>query len=111
MLCNDCTNGICVQFRRSSVMICCQSHESVCGEGSEVEQRGGVPVDCTNETCSQGYECTPTSNSQKVCCSMAGCSNGSRSSRSCAGGCLSGEKCEEIGGDRWCCPLDEEEEE
>lgn len=27
-----------------------------------------------------------------------------------SGGCLSGEKCESIKGERWCCPIDEEEE-
>ncbi|GMR36556.1 hypothetical protein PMAYCL1PPCAC_06751, partial [Pristionchus mayeri] len=111
MLCNDCDQGICVQFRRSSVMICCQSHEEVCGEGSQVEQRGGVSVDCASDECSPGFECTSSSNNQKVCCSRGVCSNGSPSTRSCAGGCLAGENCESIKGDRWCCPSSEEEEE
>ncbi|CAJ0960315.1 unnamed protein product, partial [Mesorhabditis belari] len=35
-VCKNCERGLCVPFRNSEVMICCHSHESLCGVESEI---------------------------------------------------------------------------
>ncbi|CAI4229223.1 unnamed protein product [Auanema sp. JU1783] len=105
VLCKDCKDGICVPFRSSDVSVCCQSYGALCGAGSHVQMDGVLARDCSRSPCDRGYECSTTATGSQVCCSYALCPGGRRARSVCAGGCRLDEKCEEIQGQRWCCPL------
>ncbi|XGW25968.1 hypothetical protein V3C99_006964, partial [Haemonchus contortus] len=104
-LCSDCKDGVCAPFRASSISICCHSSETFCGPGSSVEMDGLLARDCSKLPCSEGYECSLTPKGNRVCCSFAECPNGQRARAICAEGCSIDETCENIYGQRWCCPI------
>ncbi|KJH47291.1 hypothetical protein DICVIV_06647 [Dictyocaulus viviparus] len=96
---------VCAPFRKSAVSICCHSFTTLCGPGSTVEMDGLLARDCSNVPCSVGFECSLTPFGDRVCCSLAECSNGQRARAVCAGGCRNDEICEVIQQQRWCCPI------
>ncbi|CAB3398998.1 unnamed protein product [Caenorhabditis bovis] len=105
ILCKDCHQGICAEFRSSNVQVCCQNSDDICGAGSTVLMDSLVPRDCSKKPCEKGYECSLTPTGLRVCCSLATCPSGVHARSVCAAGCLPSEKCVPIQNEMWCCPL------
>uniref|UniRef100_A0A1I7WL97 GRANULINS domain-containing protein n=1 Tax=Heterorhabditis bacteriophora TaxID=37862 RepID=A0A1I7WL97_HETBA len=74
---------------------------------SLVEMDGLLARDCSKRTCSDGFECSLSPSGARVCCSYAQCSIGVTARAVCAAGCRRNERCEDISGQRWCCPVSE----